>query len=153
MGPKLVKVVFKLDETAWHQTATESLWAESVGANRYRLRNVPFFAFGVSNQDVVFTEELENALHFKAISIRGGHSTYRLHLLEERTTEQFRRSWHPLQEMGCSYEEGEVLAVDVPPAADIHAVYSALEAGEKAKVWEFEEGFCGHPLQGSAVHS
>jgi hypothetical protein len=47
---------------------------------------------------------------------------------------------------GCSYEEGVVLSVDVPPSVDIYAVYDLLEAGEIAGVWAFEEGHCGHPL-------
>jgi hypothetical protein len=42
-----------------------------------------------------------------------------------------------------------VLAVDVPSAADIYEVYSALEGGEKGEVWEFEEGHCSHPLKQS----
>jgi hypothetical protein len=153
MGATLVKVVFKLDASEWHQSATETLWAESVGGNCYRLKNVPFFAFEVSNQDVVFAEERERELHFKSVSSRGGHSTYRLRLLEKRTSERFAESWAPLQNLGCSYEEGEVLAVDVPPTADIYAVYSLLEAGENAKVWEFEEGHCGHPLRQSTGHT
>ena len=45
-----------------------------------------------------------------------------------------------------SYEEGDALAVDVPPKADIYEVYSLLEAGEQNGVWEFDEGHCGHPL-------
>jgi hypothetical protein len=151
MGAKLVKVVFKLDAAEWHRSSTESLWAESVGGDRFRLRNVPFFAFGVSNQDVVFAEEMENTLFFKAVSLRGGHSTYRLRLLVTRSSERFEESWRPLKDLGCSYEEGAVLAVDVPPAADIYAVYSALDAGEGAGVWDFEEGHCGHPLNGSAT--
>jgi hypothetical protein len=53
-----------------------------------------------------------------------------------------------LQALGCSYEEGPngLLAVDVPPEANIFEVYSALEAGESRDVWTFEEGHCGHAV-------
>lgn len=56
-------------------------------------------------------------------------------------------AWSPLEALGCSYEEGPVLAVDVPRCADIHAVYELLEAGASRNVWDFEEGHCGHPLR------
>jgi hypothetical protein len=53
-----------------------------------------------------------------------------------------------LQAAGCSFEgvEGRLLAVDVPPRANIHHVYHLLQHGEDDGVWEFEEGHCGHPL-------
>ncbi len=55
--PALRKLFFRLEENAWHGSATESLWAEPVQAGRYRLRNSPFYAFGVSAEDVVFTQD------------------------------------------------------------------------------------------------
>ena len=149
MGHGLVRVVFELDPSAWHGSATERLWAEPVGAARYRLRNTPFFAFGVSNEDVVFGEDRGGQIVFTGVSIRGGHSTYRLRLLGEGRNDVFRKQWEPLARRGCSYEEGPVLAVDVPPSADIHTVYELLEAGASAGIWDFEEGHCGHPLQDS----
>lgn len=36
------------------------------------------------------------------------------------------------------------MSVDVPPPADMYAVYKALEEGESAGLWEFEEAHCGH---------
>lgn len=143
-GKRLVKVFFELDSAAWHGSGTESLWAEEVGGSRYRLRNVPYFAYGVSAEDIVSVEARDGTLFFKAVSIRGGHSTYRLRLDESRKSERFQTYWLPLQSLGCSYEEGEVLAVDVPPSARLTDVRLALEAGEDAGVWEYEEGSCSH---------
>jgi uncharacterized protein DUF4265 len=57
MTPKaqgLVKITFALEPEAWHGYRTETVWAEKLGRNRYRLRNTPFYAFGVSAEDVVF---------------------------------------------------------------------------------------------------
>jgi hypothetical protein len=36
-----------------------------------------------------------------------------------------------------------LIAIDVPPHADVHAVYGALELGEKDRRWEFEEAIVG----------
>lgn len=41
---------------------------------------------------------------------------------------------------------GRLFAIDVPPEADIHGVYSMLEDGEREGAWDFEEGHCGHPM-------
>ncbi|MCU1279528.1 MAG: hypothetical protein JWM53_3074 [bacterium] len=140
----LVRIVFRLEPNAWHGSVTERLWAQPVGTRRYRLRNSPFFAFGVSAEDVVFADEREGELWFAGVSLHGGHSTYRIKVTGA-AHDRFEQYWRPLQQLGCSYEEGVVLAVDVPPKTDIHAAYAALEAGELAGVWDFEEGHCGHP--------
>ncbi len=147
MAGNLVRVVLDLDPSEWHGNATERVWAEEVGSDRFRLRNSPFFAFGLSLDDVVFgSVEDDGQVHVRGISIRGGHSTYRLRLKVDRQSSAFSTFWAPLAQLGCSYEEGIVLAVDVLPGADIYAVYRLLEAGELAGIWDFDEGHCGHPL-------
>jgi Domain of unknown function (DUF4265) len=148
MGHSLVRIVVDLDPEAWHGNASERLWAEPIGENRYRLRNSPFYAGGMSNADVVFGENRDGAIHFTSVSIHAGHSTYRLKVADlDRDSSAFVRAWAPLGALGCSFEEGPVLAVDVPASADIYRVYELLEAGAIAGVWDFEEGHCGHPLK------
>ena len=146
---ELVKVLFDLGSNAWHGNATETVWAENVTQNRFRLRNVPFYAFGVSNEDVVFAEKDGHAFVFTGVSIRAGHSTYRIILNETTQGWDFDNAWRPLEELGCIYEEGPgaLKAVDVPSSVDIAQVYQLLEAGESDGVWDFEEGHCGHPVR------
>ena len=145
-GHSLRKLLFRLEEGAWHGSATESLWAEPVAGGRYRLRNSPFYAFGVSAEDIVFAEETEERLFFTEVSLRGGHSTYRIMKSKGLRPEDFERYWEPLRQAGCSYEEepGRLLAVDVPPRAGLQLVYSLLEKGEQDQVWHFEEGHKGY---------
>ncbi|QRN96917.1 DUF4265 domain-containing protein [Archangium violaceum] len=145
----LVKLTFPLDASAWHGSATEILWAEKVTDSQYRLRNTPFYAYGVSAEDVVFAREQDGRLVFAGVARHGGHSTYRIIKAKGSDPVRFQERWAPLQKLGCSYEEGPggLLAVDVPPELTIHAAYSLLEQGEEARVWSFEEGHCGHPLQ------
>lgn len=148
----LVKVMFELEGDAWHGYSTETLWAEPLPGDRYRLRNSPFFAFGVSVDDVIFAREEDNILKFNGVSMAGGHSTYRI-LKNKQAAELFDKYWTPIRSLGCSYEEGQVLAerkhvlaMDVPPEVDIYRVYELLEQGEAAGAWEFEEGHCGHNI-------
>lgn len=146
MGHALRKLFFRLEEGAWHGSATESLWAEPFPGGRYRLRKSPFYAFDVSAEDVVFAQEEEGLLFFAGVSLRGGHSTYRIMKSKGSRTEDFERYWEPLLQAGCCYEEGpgRLLAVDVPPRVDFPHVYSLFEKGEQEQVWHFEEGHRGH---------
>lgn len=143
------KILFHLEDDQWHGYATERLWAERLEDERYRLRNAPFFVFGVSAEDVVLaTQESSGQLIFREVDARGGHSTYRVIIARGVVLGDFEKSWKSLQDLGCTYEEGpgRLRAIDVPPSADIYEVYQRLEAGEDAGVWDFEEGHCGHPL-------
>jgi hypothetical protein len=141
-----------LEPGAWHGSATESMWVEPLGEGRFVLENSPFYAFNISFQDVVLAAYVNGQLTFSGVHARGGHSTYRILLAGENVAD-FAEYWHPLQLMGCSYEEGpnkQLLSVDIPPTTDIYAAYAALEAGEHAGIWSVEEGHCGHPLAGGA---
>lgn len=145
---ELVKITFRLAQSSWHGSATESLWAEPVGPQTYRIKNVPFYALGVSFEDVVFANDDNNFLVFAKVDSHGGHSTYRM-VVDTSREDKFEEFWEPLRALGCTYEEGSnrLLAVDVPPEADIYQAYKGLESGEAAGVWSFEEGHCGHPIR------
>lgn len=81
-----VKVMFELEPSDWHDHATESVWAIPLGDNKYRVQNVPFYAYGVSYDDVVLTKRNEEGqLIVQGILERGGHSTYRV-ILNPGTT-------------------------------------------------------------------
>ncbi|HYV47352.1 MAG TPA: DUF4265 domain-containing protein [Myxococcaceae bacterium] len=142
----LVKVRFQLEPGAWHGSATETLWAERIDERRLRLRNVPFYAFGVSAEDVVFAHPADGLFEFESVSIRGGHSTYRVMLNNDAEAGRVGEWWARLSELGCTFEQGSgcLRAVDVPPQADVHAVYSVLEQGEQGGIWDFEEGHYGN---------
>lgn len=145
----LVRIVFDLGEDQWHGSVTERLWAEPIDNHRFRLRNTPFYALGVSMGDVVFAEERSGELFYAGVSIRGGHSSYRIMVLPETSEEAFLRYWRPVGELGCSWEQGpgeqyRIYAVDVPPQADIYEVYRLLEEGATRGIWDFDEAHCEH---------
>ncbi len=138
--------MFDVPEDDGSVLKTESLWAEPVGEDLYCLRNVPFLAFGFSEQDVITAKQIDGVLTVTGVAARSGHSTYRLVLPEDTSEDQFLKDWVPLRKLGCTYERAtrRFVAIDVPPGADIYAVYKALEEGEADRRWEFEEGHCGH---------
>lgn len=106
--------------------------------------NSPFFAFGVSYQDVVEAEQDGEIYRFRKVLERSGRSTYRVILQGERTIKdsEFLERWRPFHDAGCTYESAnnKYIAVDMPPAIDVHHLYHLLQEGEDAGIWVFEEG-------------
>jgi hypothetical protein len=141
------KIVLILSPDEWHGHSSETVWAEKVGEGRYRLRSVPFYAKGLSFGDVVNTRTQDGKEVVHGVSLRSGHSTYRVFVKApiEVGSSGFDRAWRPIQDLGCTYERAteHLLAIDVPSSADLDAVYALLESSEAAGVWNFEEGHCG----------
>ena len=134
----------------WHGSASESLWARDRGNGIYTLDNVPFYARGVSYGDSVrAVRRADGLLWMERVTIRGGHSTYRLFLLHGTTFEEATGRLKEALNSGATIERarGSFFALDLPPQMDIYAAYALLERGEAAGWWDFEEGHCGHPLR------
>lgn len=144
----LIRVSFRLQPVAWHNHGWERLWAKELAPSRYQLRNSPYYAYGVSYEDIVSAvRDDAGELVYAGVTLRGGHSTYRIMLKCERTSREFEQQWARLQNIGCTYESRDkLLAVDVPPKADIFGAYKLLQEGEQVGLWTFEEAHCGHAV-------
>lgn len=143
---KLEKIVFNLPN-AWHGQGTETVWAEPIGQNLFRIDNVPFYVFGISFNDLVEGKKDGNLFQFKKKVSSKGHSTYRI-LIENVDNVKWERFWKPLKEIGCSFEGAKIgtiqlLAVDIPPNVKIGKAFKLLEKGEAAGIWDFEEACVG----------
>ena len=86
----LTKVTLQLNEPEFE---VETLWAEPVAEGLFRLRNVPFLAYGFSEQDVVTVSEVDDRLMVTGVAERGRHSTSRIFLKQSADEEQFRPMW------------------------------------------------------------
>jgi hypothetical protein len=141
-GSGLAKITFELPQSDWHDHARESVWAQPAGVDLYEVRNVPFYAGGIGYGDIVHTRAGQPFPVVDGVVEPSGHSTYRV----ISNGEVFARRWPTLSVQGCTYERAtaDLVAVDVPADADIDAVYRALEEGERAGDWDFEEGHCSH---------
>lgn len=128
----------------------ENLWAAALEDGRYRIDNIPFYIYGISFGDVVRAEEIGGRLVFREVVSRSSHSTYRILIKDSAgfSSTGFTNHWLALERLGCACEiaKHRWVAIDVPPATDVFAVYKILEAGEEQGVWSFEEGHCGHPV-------
>jgi hypothetical protein len=123
------------------------VWAEPLGANRYRIESCPFFAYGLSRDDVVQALDAagEEAPRLDDVVEKGGHRTLRLALdpgaeLSDGGVQEFLER---LLEHGCTHEalRPKLVAVDVPPEVDVARVAEVLQgrADEGLLVWEWAD--------------
>lgn len=140
--PPMVKVLFYPNDG--YYTSPESLWAEALGDGRYRIRNSPWYIYGIGFEDVVRAHpDASGMLEFDEVVERSGSSTFRIMLRDGTDEAKFQRFWQPLQDLGCTYEhaKGRLLAIDAPPGVDLDQVAALLAEGEKAAVWDWETGY------------
>ncbi len=146
-----MKVRFDLDKDRtsddWPPVNVEGIWVTTESDGTFRLDNIPWYARGVSCNDVVSAfRGADDALWFERVLRRGGHSTYRV-----RAAPEVREADRPfardilttLWDFGCTAEHDDdgTLALDVPPGVPVAAVYDLLQLGEDEGIWVFEEGY------------
>ena len=128
----------------------EWCWAEPISPFVCALRNVPFYAFGISYDDHLRVEMKDGVAAFVEVVKRGGHSTYRIYASEGRHHPKVNKALSVLHEkMKCDLEAAteELVAVDVLPEADFYGVYAFLEREKTKGLWDLQEGHCGHSLR------
>lgn len=141
--PNLVKVLFYSNDNGGDSN-TETLWAEPVGEDLYKLLNSPFFFYGASFEDIVRALPAgDGMLEFEEVVGRSGSSTYRVLVRKDCAQEQFDDYRGRLVALGCSIEraQGRLYAIDVPPGVDVDQVVQLLDAGDSNEVWDWEEGY------------
>lgn len=152
----LIKIMFELTGAqAMGDVTTETIWAEQLEANAFKVMNSPFHITGLSFQDVVSARPLpapERLFGFDRVLRKSGRSTYRLFVYPDTTLVDFLTAWKRFEALGCSYEQAKgalsaLYAIDVPTTADIGQVHGLLREGYETSLWDVEEGDCAHPLQ------
>src|SRR5215471_9708262 len=101
----------------------ETLWAERVGPDLYRLDNSPFWAYGVSWLDVVEAHpDAGGQLVMSRVATKAGHRTVRVFFDSgvDRSPEA-KAVLGGVVALGASYEgmNPRYLAIDVPPGVDL----------------------------------
>lgn len=132
MASSQVKVLLQEDENI------ETMWADPVGPDLYRLDNSPFWAYGVSWLDVVEARPDEGGqLAFVRVVEKSGHRTVRV-IFEPGVDEDpaGQAALDGLTALGCTYEgmNPRYLAIDLPPGVDLMAVAGYLT--ERGVQWE-----------------
>jgi len=127
--------------------ADDWLWAEPLGSGRYRIESCPFFAYGISRDDVVRADESagEEAPRLEDVIEKCGHRTLRLALdpAIEITDGAIQGLLERLLELGCTHEtlRPKLIALDVPREVDVAVVAELLQslADDRAILWEWAD--------------
>ena len=132
------KVLFRVpndDGTA----EVETLCAFSLGQDRYKLDNCPFYAYSVSLHDIVYApvDADEGCPIFQRIVSKSGNRTVRV--IFDPPVEPGNRSAETLDglvALGCEYEGANrrYMAINVPPMVELTAVQALLV--EREAEWE-----------------
>ena len=94
----------------------ETLWAEQVGENLFRLLNIPFFAVGYAEGDIVRCEQNQDWLQVIGLEKDSGNGTLRL-IFSQEESKDVQPILDELESVGCTYEKAssKLVAVTVPP--------------------------------------
>ncbi len=110
-----------------------------------RLDNIPWFVRGIACGDVVATEPDEEGMRWAGEVVRrSDNCTIRLIVLRDDGSEAARQSvlnaFHELGVCGEGIEPFRMVALDVPPTADLAKVQRLLKHGVAKEWWHMEEG-------------
>jgi hypothetical protein len=117
----------------------ETLWAHALGGDRYRLANCPFYAYGVSWEDIIHApfDPQEGFPTFQSVLEKSGNRTIRIVFDDESVESGKSKSvLDGIVALGCDYERATktYLSINIPPDVDLNAVVDLL-IGESAD-WE-----------------
>jgi hypothetical protein len=143
-----VKVLFPLerDEDGYPPVDVEGIWSVKGDENLWRIQNIPFFVKDVSYDDVVEVERRDDELWFRSVAHKSLYSTIRL-IVYDTHKEQLSPILIRLEGFGCSWEQSHLpllVAIGIPPDADINLVFDYLDTLEEQEIATFEVGSLRH---------
>ncbi len=123
-------------------TGGEALWANAVGPAKYRIANVPFFAYDLNDGDTV--EAIERSPDRKPSVLRvwerSGHRTLRVFFAQGIAREHQTHRLESLRELAvsCERKDGRYVALDLEPSSDINAVRDRLDSWQAEGIADYE---------------
>jgi hypothetical protein len=142
-----VKVWFELQpEAGWPPAVAESLWARSVGIDLYELRNVPWFACGYAFGDIVRTAPGEHGepVALQQVDWSGRYTVRVIPLGDSPDLDAITEIVAQFAALGAECEGAlpahRLVALDIPPTADVARIKELLIDGEASEKWGYDEG-------------
>ncbi|NCT41366.1 MAG: DUF4265 domain-containing protein [Alphaproteobacteria bacterium] len=120
----------------------ETMWAQPRGDDLYMLDNTPFYAYGISNEDIFRASHEPNMEFpvFHSIYKKSGNRTLRIMFTQDEakgSTSQSTLDY--LNEMGCAYEgaDASFYAITIPADTDLFEIATFLTDNEI--MWEHSD--------------
>ena len=113
-----VKIRFRL---SGNPVASETVWAEQVGDNLYRLLNVPYYAMGYAEGDIVRCTDHDGGEEVVNVERHSGNGTIRIHFSSNPEGPKAQQVLDELVSVGCTFERASsrLVAVSVPANAEV----------------------------------
>ena len=138
----LVKIQVELPANS--PVRTESMWAEPLGGDLYRVRNSPFLAYDLNFHDVVraFAELPDQLPMIREVVERSGHKTLRAVFKDDQPESAVEEILRGLNKRAANYEKarGRFYAIDVRPEADYPSICTYLWGLQQNGVLSYETG-------------
>jgi hypothetical protein len=123
------------------------VWGEPLGSGRFRIESTPFFAYGISRDDVVcaLPAKGEQEPRLEDVLEKGGHRTLRVALdpTVELASGAIQGLLERLLELGCTHEtlRPKLVALDVPAEVNVEVVVQLLHtlADDGTILWEWAD--------------
>jgi Domain of unknown function (DUF4265) len=146
--PGLVKVRFRLehDGDGYPPAGSEGLWAVPLGGDAYRIDNTPWFARNVAAEDVFLAEPDADGRLWAVERLRwSGNCTIRVVPFRDGPLAGSQQAvldvFVPLGAAGEGFGSGlNIVALTIPPGADLAEIKRTLQRGEADGSWAYEEG-------------
>jgi hypothetical protein len=143
-----VKIVCTVEPETddWPPVATEGVWARALGNDEYELDNVPWFARGLAFCARVRADNDDDGVLVvrERIAWSGRYTIRVIPLGEAPALDQIREVVDAFSQLGVECEGAlpsfKLVALDIPPSADLKAIKSRLREGEVDGRWSYEEG-------------
>ena len=131
-----------LDLPRNEEVGGESFWAEDLGDDLYRMRNTPFYAYGINFYDIVYAKAQSEDRKPSILKVHeyGSHKTLRVIFLDESSAEERPARLKELNKYKAYHENanGTLFAIDVEPDGDYRAVCDILYKWENEGVLSYE---------------
>ena len=129
----------------------ESMWAEPLGNDLYKIENVPFYAYGLNFHDVVRATADSDELkpEIRELVEQSGHRTFRVFFKKHVERDQQEEILNSMNDLTISYERANdvFFSLDMQPEGDYEAIFDRLDELEQENLLGFET--CERKLEGS----
>lgn len=125
MAEKMVKIQLRGPDAG----ELETPWATPIGSNQYRLENSPFYAYGVSWEDVVEAQlDDQSCLEFTRYVKKSGNRTVRAIADFSPNNTKAQDFLKELGKLQCSYEgmHSRLISINVQYGIDLNKVTDFL---------------------------
>ena len=113
-----------------------------LGSDKYKLDNLPYYAYGVSCDDIVLApfDKNEEFPTFEKVVSKSGNRTVRIIFdVPYESGNESEELINRLVAMGCNFEGANTkyIVVNIPPSVDLNAVVDRLNFAEVS--WEYAD--------------